>query len=445
MELFSIQNEQSVIGALLVWPDSYDSVHWLKPSRFYDYGNREIFTTISTMMSESKAVDPITVADELERVGKLKSVGGIVYLDQLATSVSSAVNIRRYAEVVHERGMARDMMSAVNGIIDDLQNPGNIADKLNRAQASVMAITEQAQTSEPQFVGDLLLERIERVEQASEGKIKLIGTGLTDLDSAIGGGFQPGDLVIVAARPSMGKTALAVQICQEMQTPDAAALVFSCEMANGQIVDRMIAGAARVSSEKLRAGSLDTEDWDRLPYAIGKLKSLNMLIDDKAFTLNAIMAKARTIKRKYGLSAVMVDYIQLLEGVGDSREQQVAGISRGLKKLAKELDVPVIALSQLSRKVEERADKRPVMSDLRESGSIEQDADVIAFIYRDEYYNPDSPYKGTAEVIIGKHRNGRVGRVHLHFDGEHTRFGNHSGQFENVVPMQKKRRGFGDE
>jgi len=441
MELFSLDSEHSVIGGLLIQPDAFDQIHWLSPARFYESANRKIFTCIAAMLSEGKALDVITLAETLEKNGELATVGGLPYLTSLMQNTPGAANIRRYAEVIQERGIARDLLAAVHDIQHDLMSPGDIKDKLDRAQSSVMAITEQSQTSEPVFVRDLLPSRMDRIEAAQDGKLKTFSTGLADLDNQLGGGIEPSALVIVAARPSMGKTALAVQLAEAMQNPDEAALVFSCEMANGQVVDRMISGASKVSSERLRTGKLTDEDWTGLTVALGKLNSINMLVDDKAFTLNAMRAKARTVKRKYGLSCIVVDYIQLMDQHGDIREQQVAAISRGLKSLAKELEVPVIALSQLSRKVEERASKEPIMSDLRESGAIEQDADVIMFIYRDEYYNPDSPYAGTAKVIVGKNRNGRTGSVLLHFDGEHTRFGNHSGQVIEMRPV-KKSRGF---
>lgn len=440
LELFSDSAEQAVIGALLTQPDAMDNIHWLQPQAFHFANNRAIYRAIASMISLGKAVDIVTVAEVLENEGVLEMAGGIAYIGSLAQLTSTA-NLKRYAEIVQERATLRSLLAAVNQIQDDIQSPGDIKAKLERAQSAVMAITETSQTSEPVFVGDLVPSRMERFDQLMQGEIKNAGTGFTDLDEILGGGLEVGTLNIVAARPSMGKTALAVQLAEHIQKPDAAALVFTCEMANGQIVDRLISGLSRVSSDKLRTGHMQDEDWTRLTAVIPKVQKLNMLVDDKTFNINGLRAKARTIKRKYGLSVIVVDYIQLLNGDGDNREQQVSSISRGLKAVAKELEVPVIALSQLSREVEKRANKQPVMSDLRESGAIEQDADTIMFIYRDEYYNTDSIYKGIAEIIIGKNRNGATGKVNLYFDKEHTRFGNFVGSMPE--PRQQSRsRGF---
>lgn len=445
MSLSSNEAEQSVIGALLLQQDAFDRIHWLNPSAFFFANNRKIYNAICQLINDAKPVDVITVAEYLDENGELGNVGGVAYIGSLASNVPGAGNIKRYAEIVLERSTVRSLMAAVNEIQQDLQNPGSVEEKLQRAQALVMNITEKSQSSEPVFVGDLVADRINRFDDLMNGVIKNVGTGFNDLDRLLGGGLCNGDLIIIAARPSMGKTALAIQLAEKIQHKDAAALVFSCEMANGQIVDRLISAHSKISSDKLRTGDMQDEDINRLVHSAKTVKSLNMLVDDKTFNINSLRAKARTIKRKHGLSCVVVDYIQLLSGEGNNREQEVSGFSRGLKALAKELDIPVIALSQLSRKVEDRADKRPVMSDLRESGAIEQDADIIAFIYRDEYYNPDSPYKGTAEVNIAKHRNGKTGKVIFTFDGEHTTFLPFVGTLPEPRREAPKPRGFPDE
>lgn len=444
---FNINAEQSVIGSIIQDNSSFDSIHNLQASAFYDGINADIFRAISTMMSDQKPIDVLTLAEFLDAQGKLSSVGGLAYIGSLAQSIGTSANIKRYAEMVQEKATLRNLLAAVNSIQQDINNPGDVAVKLERAQSAIMAITETTQTSDPQFVGDILPARFERYDALMQGDIKLIGTGLNDLDARIGGGFESGWLVIIAARPAMGKSALAVQIAEHISSKEGAAVIFSCEMPNAQIVDRLVSSHAKISSDKLRSGKFTDDDLNRLMVGSQSVKALNVLVDDKAYTINSIASKARTIKRKYGLSVIVIDYIQLLEGVGDIREQQVASISRGLKKLAIELDVPVIALSQLNRKLEERHNKRPVMSDLRESGAIEQDADVILTIYQDEKYNPDSMDKGTAEIEILKNRSGATGKIRTTFMGEITRFGDYSGEHFRPQEQEKKtyRRGFSDE
>jgi replicative DNA helicase len=449
MELHSQSAEQAVLGGLLIHPDAIDRIYWLDKSAFYTAAHRNIYHAIRVLLDDNKAVDIISVAEMLDKHGKLQEAGGIAYLGELAQMTPGATNIRSYAETVQERATLRALAGIVSDIQEDIAAPGDVQQKLERAQAAVMQISERAQTDEPSFVGDLLIERMDRFEQLQEGKIKLIGTGLKDLDSGLGGGMERGNLIVLAARPSMGKTALAVQIAEAVQADEAnegVALVFSCEMTRGQLTDRIICGNARVTMDQMKSGIMDDDEWARVAASIGKIKSMRLLIDDKAITLAAMRAKARTAKRKHGLSCIVVDYLQLMEHQSDNREQQISAISRGLKALAKEMDVPLIALSQLSRKVEERTNKRPVMSDLRESGAIEQDADVIMFIYRDEYYNPDSTWKGVAEVIIAKNRNGPAGKsVALHFEGAYTRFGNYFGDLpQQSAPVKQRRGGFDD-
>lgn len=441
---FSTEAEQSILGSILHDNNSFDSIHSLSASAFYDGGNAEIYRSITALIADQKPVDIVTLAEALEAKGKLKEVGGLMYLGDLAQCVGTSANIKRYAEIVQSKATLRNLMAAVNDIQQDLNNPGDVALKLERAQSAIMAITETTQTSEPQFVGDILPSRIERYDALMTGDIKTIGTGFADLDRKLGGGIENGWLVIIAARPAMGKSALAVQIAEHIQNKDAAAIIFSCEMPNAQIVDRLVSSMAKISSDKLRSGKFNDEDLDRLMVGSQRVKALNILVDDKAYTINSIAAKARTCKRKHGLSLIVVDYIQLLEGVGDIREQQVASISRGLKKLAVELDVPVIALSQLNRDLEKRGDRRPMMSDMRESGAIEQDADLILSVYQDEKYNSDSIDKGTAEIGILKARSGSTGKLRLTFVGEYTQFGDFAGEHfsQQVTPIKKYQRGF---
>ncbi len=443
---FNINAEQSVLGSIIQDNSSFDLIHSLQASAFYDGVNADIFRAITSMMAEQKPIDVLTIAEFLDSKGKLSSVGGLSYIGSLAQSIGTSANIKRYAEMVQEKATLRNLMAAINSIQQDINNPGDIAVKLERAQSAIMAITETTQTSDPQFVGDILPGRFERYDALMQGEIKTIGTGLIDLDGKIGGGLESGALIIIAARPAMGKSALAVQIAEHISNSNGAAIIFTCEMPNAQIVDRLVSSHSRISSDKLRSGKFTDDDLTRLTVGSQKVKALNVLVDDKAFTINSIASKARTVKRKYGLNIIVVDYIQLLDGMGDNREQQVASISRGLKKLAIELDVPVIALSQLNRGLEQRSNKRPVMSDMRESGAIEQDADLILALYQDEKYNPDSLDKGTAELEILKNRSGATGRIRMTFIGEITRFGDYSGEHFTAKVEESKswKRGFND-
>lgn len=442
----NIKAEQSVIGGLLLDNDAFDKIHTLKPASFYQHDHAEIYRVISEMMLERKQVDIVTLAERLEAVGKLIEVGGIGYLGALAQNTPSAANIKRYAEIVQEKATLRNLIVIASKIQEEAYGLSDTNLILDRAQASIMAISENNQTSEPKQVATLLAERFNHFDDLYMGKLKLTGTGLADLDSKLGGGFKGGQLIVIAARPAMGKSALAVQLAEHMQTKEKAGLIFSCEMPNAQIVDRIISAQARVPSDVFQSGKFHDDDWDKLTSSIPKIEMMNLLVDDKAFTVNEIASKARNIKRKFGLGVIVIDYIQLLEGVGDIREQQVASISRGLKHLAIELDVPIIALTQLNRGVEARQNKRPVMSDIRESGAIEQDADVIIAIYRDEEYNPDTSDKGTAELLILKNRSGKTTRLRTTFIGEYTRFENFEGIHfaPQTTEAVRYRKGFND-
>jgi replicative DNA helicase len=442
----NLEAEQSVIGGLLLDNNAIDRiVGILSESDFYRHDHQVIFSHIEKMIARNQPADIVTVAESMEAAGVLERVGGISYIGAMAQNTPGSANIKRYAEIVRDKAVARNLISIAAEIQEDLYSTADIQSSLDRAQSAIMGITERSTTSDPVAVRDLLPACADRIDAAFHGDIKCVKTGFDDLDNALGGGMEPGDLVILAGRPSMGKTALAIQIAEAIQRPEAAAFVVTCEMANGQIVMRLLSAKSRINSYKFRNGKMDNEDWTRLASGLGKLSEINMFVDDKTFTLSGVRSKARTIKRKHGLSVIIVDYIQLLKGEGTNREQEVSSISRGLKAIAKELEVPVIALSQLSRKVEDRADKRPLMSDLRESGAIEQDADVIAFVYRDEYYNQDSPYKGTAEVIIAKQRNGAIGRVVFTFVDEHTLFLPFAGQVYEFKKPAPKTRGFKDD
>lgn len=442
----NIEAEQSVIGGLLLDNDAYDKIHTLKPNAFYQNDHIEIYRAIVEMLTERKQVDIVTLAEKLDAKSLLTQIGGVAYLASLAQNTPTAANIHRYADIVHEKFILRSLITISAKIQSEAYGLADVNTILDRAQSAMLAVSERNQNSEPQMVGDLLASRFEHFDQLYMGEIKANGTGLTDLDARLGGGFKGGQLIVLAARPAMGKSALAVQLAEHIQTKEKAGLIFSCEMPNAQIVDRIISAHAKIPSDVFQTGQFKDDDWDRLTSSLPKIQMMNLLVDDKAFTVNAIASKARTVKRKYGLGVIVVDYIQLLEGVGDIREQQVANISRSLKRLAIELDIPVIALTQLNRKVEERTNKRPLMSDIRESGAIEQDADVIIAIYREEEYNPDTTDKGTAELIILKNRSGKTSKIRTTFIGEQTRFSNFDGIhfIEQPKEFKHSKRGFND-
>jgi replicative DNA helicase len=437
----SIQAEQSVLGGLLIDNNAWDKIgDSISAADFYRYDHRLIFDSIVTLINQGKPADVITVFDHLKAKGKAED-GLLEYLNQMAQNTPSAVNIRRYAEIVRGRGLMRELIAAASDIADMAYAPlGRDEDEiLNSAEARIFAIAQaRARKSDgAKKLQPLLTEVVERVDElynrADPNEITGIATGFIDLDRMTTG-LQPGDLIIVAGRPSMGKTAFAVNIGEnvaiELRKP---VVIYSMEMGGTQLASRMLGSVGRLDQQRLRTGRLTDNDWPRLTHAIQKLNDVDVYIDDHGgLTHVELRARARRLARETGgLGLIIIDYLQLMSGTskngggGDNRANEVAEISRALKSLAKELGCPVIALSQLNRGLEQRKDKRPIMSDLRESGAIEQDADVILFLYRDEVYNPDSPDKGTAEVIVGKQRNGPTGTVRLSWLGEHTKYENY--------------------
>jgi replicative DNA helicase len=433
----SVEAEQAVLGGLLLDNHAWDKIaDYISASDFYRADHRLLYQHVSSLIGSGKPADVITVAESLERSGKLDDAGGLPYLAALAQNTPSAVNIRRYAEIVRDRAVMRQLVSIGSEIAESALNPmGKNADELiNDAEAKVFAISEQGARGRQGFIDikPLVAQVVERIDQLHSNPSDITGTptGYTDLDRMTSG-LQQGDLVIVAGRPSMGKTAFALNIGEHMclyeRLPVA---VFSMEMSGAQLVMRMIGSVARVDQHKVRTGRIGDDEWPRLTDAWGRLNDVPLFIDETP-ALNALelRARARRLHRQVGgpgLGLIIIDYLQLMSSAspGENRATEISEISRSLKALAKELSVPVIALSQLNRSLEQRPNKRPVMSDLRESGAIEQDADVILFIYRDEVYNADSPDKGTAEIIIGKQRNGPIGTVRLAFLGQYTRFDN---------------------
>ncbi|NBQ68151.1 MAG: replicative DNA helicase [Nitrosomonadaceae bacterium] len=431
----SIESEQSVLGGLMLDNNAWEKVaDIITDGDFYRHDHRLIYHHICKLIEHNKPADVITVAESLETSAELQTVGGLAYIGTIVQNTPSAANIKRYAEIVRERSIMRYLAQVGVQITDSAYNPAgrSAADLLDEAEAKVFEIAEEGARGKEGFIDiqPLLKQVVERIEllysQDNPSNVTGIASGFHDLDQKTSG-FQPGDLIIVAGRPSMGKTAFSLNIAEyvalELNKPVA---VFSMEMGGAQLAMRMLGSVGKLDQHKVRTGRLDDEDWPKLTHALGKLNEAPIFIDETA-ALNALelRARARRLYRQYGeLGLIVVDYLQLMSstGQGENRATEISEISRALKGLAKELKVPVIALSQLNRSLEQRPNKRPVMSDLRESGAIEQDADVILFIYRDEVYNPDSPDKGIAEIIIGKQRNGPIGKVDLAFLGQYTCF-----------------------
>lgn len=436
----SVEAEQSVLGGLLLDNTAWDRIaDLLTAPDFYRADHRLIYEHIGELLENGRPADALTVAESLERSGRLAEIGGHAYLGALAANTPSAANIRRYAEIVRERSVMRNLAAIGTEIADSAYNPAGRDAKalLDEAETKVFRIAEAGSKSRQGFVkiDPLLTETVERVDVLynRENKDDVIGlaTGFVDLDRMTSG-LQDGELIIIAARPSMGKTALAMNFVEHaaLQLKKAVA-VFSMEMSGAQLAMRMIGSVGRFDQHELRTGTFKEDDWSRLVDAVGRLNDTQIFIDDTA-GLNAleVRSRARRLHRQCGgLSMIVVDYLQLMSASGreENRATEIAEISRSLKGLAKELKVPVVALSQLNRSVEARQDKRPMMSDLRESGAIEQDADLIVFIYRDELYNPDSPSRGMAEIIVAKQRNGPTGKLMLTFLGKYTRFENYAG------------------
>ncbi|WP_101757885.1 replicative DNA helicase [Oceanicoccus sp. KOV_DT_Chl] len=437
----SIEAEQSVLGGLMIANDSWDSVaDQVNASDFYRGVHGQIFTQMAKLVEAGEPIDVITLAEALNSNDQLAHVGGLPYLAELANNTPSAANIRAYAKVVRERSSLRALINAANEIVDSGYNrEGRDSDQLlDEAERRIMQIAEERpKEGGPQAVNPLLKSAVERIDELfnSEATITGVSTGFADLDEKTSG-MQKSDLIIVAARPSMGKTAFAVNLVEHaVLNQDKPVMVFSMEMPANAIIMRMISAIGRIHLGKVLSGKLDEEDWPKLTTAVSKLKDRPLFIDDTpALTPTEIRSRARRIAREHGdLAMIMVDYLQLMQVAGSSegRTAEISEISRSLKAIAKEFNCPVIALSQLNRSLEQRPNKRPINSDLRESGAIEQDADVIMFIYRDEYYNEESQDKGIAEIIIGKQRNGPTGTTKLAFIGHFTRFDNLAFGYDN--------------
>lgn len=430
----SFEAEQSVLGGLMLDNHAWDQViERITEKDFYRYEHQLIFKAIALLERKNHPFDVLTVSESLKDLGELENIGGEVYLFEITKNTPSASNIKAYADIVRERSIFRQLIGVANEIADAAFNPDGspCTDLLDVAERKVFEIASSDLRGQgPLEIKTLLGKAMERIDTLFHSQKTITGleTGYYDFDKMTAG-LQPADLIIVAGRPSMGKTTFAMNIAEYVAiNAKAPVLIFSMEMPGESLAMRMLSSLGRIEQQKLRSGRLQDDDWPRIGSAVGMLSEAPMFIDDMpGLTPSELRSRARRLAREQGqLSLIVIDYLQLMRvpNLSDNRTAEISEISRSLKMLAKELHVPVVALSQLNRSLEQRADKRPVMSDLRESGAIEQDADLIAFIYRDEVYHAETRDKGIAEVIIGKHRNGPIGKVRLSFMGQYTRFEN---------------------
>ncbi|ASK20156.1 MULTISPECIES: replicative DNA helicase [Halomonadaceae] len=429
----SLEAEQSVLGGLMLDNQAWDNVsERLVADDFYRYEHRLVFNVMIHLAESGQPLDVITLSEALEARDQLDTVGGLAFLAELARNTPSASNIRAYADIVRERATLRKLIRAANQIADGAFSPqGRPADELlNEAERLVFQIAEERpKTGGPIGMSELLTKAVDRIDELFnlKGEMTGLSSGFRDLDEMTSG-LQPSDLVIIAGRPSMGKTTFAMNLVEHaVIASDKPVMVFSMEMPAESLMLRMLSSLGRIDQTRVRSGQLEDEDWPRLTSAVNLLKDKQLFIDDTAaLSPNEMRSRLRRVVREHGnMALIMIDYLQLMQipGFSENRTGEISEISRSLKGLAKEFQCPVVALSQLNRSLEQRPNKRPVMSDLRESGAIEQDADVIAFVYRDEVYNPDNPdNQGIAELIIGKQRNGPIGTVHMAFIGKYTRF-----------------------
>ena len=443
----SLEAEQSLLGGLLIDNEALDKVaDIVSVTDFYRQDHQIIYQHIHRLIERSQPADIVTVGESLESNSELNTVGGLEYLGLLAESTPTAANIRGYAQIIRERSIMRNLVEVGTDIVDNALSPqGRDAQQLlDESESKIFQIAEAGKNDRIGFtdIKELLPQVAERIDQLFQrdnpSDVTGIPTGYKDLDMMTSG-LQPGDLIIIAGRPSMGKTSLALNMCEYVSVDTGLpTAVFSMEMASTQLVSRLIGSVGKLNQHKMRTGQLDDNDWEKLSYALGQLNEAPIFIDEgSALNPYEVRARARRLHKQCGrLGLIVIDYLQLMGSAGstENRATEISEISRSLKALAKELNVPVIALSQLNRSVEQRPDKRPVMSDLRESGAIEQDADVIMFIYRDEVYNPETPDKGIAEIILAKQRNGPVGRVKLTFLGEFTKFENYANPVGYDIP-----------
>lgn len=428
----NLEAEMAVLGSMLIDEEAIAvAIEYINRDSFYKDSHRKIFEAITDLYNANKAVDLITLTDELKRKNLLDSVGGVSCLTNLVNTVPTSANINHYAVIVKEKGIVRNLINNSTKIVSMCyEGDGNVNDLVDQAEKFIFEVSENRSHSTYQHLKEIIKDSIEKIDKLYQNKTHVTGisTGFIDFDIQTAG-LQPSDLIIVAGRPSMGKSSFALNMAEYAGvTAKIPVVVFSLEMSKEQLVQRMLCSHAKVDAHKVRTGYLSTSDWPRLTAAAGKLSESPIFIDDTpGISVMELRAKARRLKMHHDIQLIIVDYLQLMRGSSnnmESRQQEISEISRSLKALARELNVPVIAISQLSRAVESRNDHRPQLSDLRESGAIEQDADVVVLILREEYYNPTPENQGTAEIIIAKQRNGPVGSVKLAFIKEYTKFEN---------------------
>ena len=425
----SIEAEQSVLGALLLDKEAINTaVEHLKSDDFYKEANREIYEAVLVLNNRNEPVDLITLSEELKRRDTLESIGGITYLANLSSSIATTANTKYYCDIVEEKSILRRLIGSSNEIMGlAYDNSESVNAIIEKAEKNIFDITQGAHRKGFFPINEVLLTSFAQIEEraANKGQLTGITTGYADLDLKLSG-LQKSDLVLLAARPSMGKTALGVNIATNASLKDNAKVaLFSLEMSKEQLVQRIISSTAHVDLQKIISGNLVDDEWIQIVNAMAPLSKMDIYIDDTAgISMMEMKAKCRRLKIEKGLDMIVVDYLQLMQmdGRAENRQQEISAISRGLKGLAKEMECPVLAISQLSRAPELRSDHRPILSDLRESGAIEQDADVVMFLYRDEYYDKESEKKSIAELIIAKHRNGPTGQIELVFKQEYTKF-----------------------
>jgi replicative DNA helicase len=428
----NVEAESAVLGSLLIDPEAITQVaEYLRPEDFYRDAHRTIYEAALELYEEREPADLITLTDELARRGKLEDIGGASYVSSLANLVPTSANVEYYGHIVERTAILRRLIHAAGQIAGLAYNEPDANAALDQAEKLIFNISQHYTRSDFDHIRDTLHEYLERLEHLHEHRGSIVGvaTGFSDLDKMTGG-LQKSDLIILAARPAVGKTALALSLAHNSALKYGHGVaIFSLEMSKEQLVARLLSMDAGIDQSKLRTGYLDDDEWDRISQSVGKLSEANIYIDDTpGITLVEMRSKARRLMMERGFSLMIVDYLQLMQGSGmsqrghENRVQEVSEISRGLKGLARELNVPVLALAQLSRAVESRTEKKPQLSDLRESGSIEQDADIVMFIYREDVYNPETERKNIADILVAKHRNGPVGQVSLYFQAAQTRY-----------------------
>jgi replicative DNA helicase len=429
----SVESEQSILGSILLDKDAMITVsETIKPDDFYKEAHKIMYECMIKLSNKGEPIDLITLTEELRKQGHLDDVGGISYITSLSTIVPTTSNVKYYADIVKEKSVLRKLIKASNDIINlGYDGSTKIEDVLDRAEKKIFDISQEKASDDFKSINSVLMDAYDMIEYLYTNKTEMTGitTGFTDLNKKMNG-LQRTDLILIAARPAMGKTAFSLNLVQNAALKgNASVAVFSLEMSKDQLVQRMLSSQSNVELKKLKTGKLAENDWPRIIDAMAVLSNAKIHIDDTpGIKISELRSKCRKLKIEQGLDLILIDYLQLMEGEGnnESRQQEISKISRSLKIIAKELNCPVVALSQLSRAPEQRADHRPMLSDLRESGAIEQDADIVMFLYRDEYYHPDSDRKNIGEVIIAKNRHGETGAVELVWLGEVQKFADKS-------------------